>query len=135
MIVPFVGDKILLSRVFRLAVNKWVYNFPAGLIDEGETVERAAIRELKEETGLKVTKILNILPASFSSVGLTDEKVVTVFVEAEGDILGSDNVNEEIEPGLYTKEELRNLINECSDLCSRSQLVSFGSHLNKEVLQ
>jgi len=65
------------------------------------------------------------LPASFSSVGLTDEKVVTVFVGAEGDILGSDNVNEEIESRLYTKEELRNLINECSDLCSRSQLVSF----------
>ena len=65
MIVPFVGDKILLSRVFRLAVNKWVYNFPAGLIDEGETVERAAIRELQEETGLKGTKILNILLVSF----------------------------------------------------------------------
>ena len=28
--------------------------FPAGLIDEGETAEQAALRELKEETGEKV---------------------------------------------------------------------------------
>ena len=44
------GEKILLNREFRMAVGRWVYNFPAGLIDEGETPEQAARRELKEET-------------------------------------------------------------------------------------
>ena len=30
------GEKILVCKEFRLAVGDWVYNFPAGLIDEGE---------------------------------------------------------------------------------------------------
>ena len=29
-------EKILLNKEFRLALGDWVYNFPAGLIDEGE---------------------------------------------------------------------------------------------------
>ena len=32
-----------------MAVGGWVYNFPAGLIDPGETPEVSAARELKEE--------------------------------------------------------------------------------------
>ena len=44
-----IEDLVLLQKEFRMATNNWVYNFPAGLIDEGETPEEAAIRELKEE--------------------------------------------------------------------------------------
>ena len=35
-------EKILLSKEFRLATGMWVYNFPAGLIDEGETPDQSA---------------------------------------------------------------------------------------------
>ena len=38
------GEKLLLNREFRLAVGDWVYNFPAGLINEGETPQEAAAR-------------------------------------------------------------------------------------------
>lgn len=124
MIVPFVGDKILMSKEFRLAVNKVVYNFPAGLIDEGETIEEAAIRELKEETGLEVTKVLKVLPSSYSAIGISDERVAIVFVRAEGEITGSDNVNEEIESQLYSKEELKNIVENTNNMCSRTQLVA-----------
>ena len=40
-----------------MSVGDYVYNFPAGLIDEGETPEVAAKRELKEETGLDLIVI------------------------------------------------------------------------------
>ena len=51
------GEKLLLNREFRLAAGTWVYNFPAGLLEAGETPEQAAARELKEETGLQLTAI------------------------------------------------------------------------------
>jgi ADP-ribose pyrophosphatase len=124
MIVPLVKGKVLLSREFRIPVNRWVYNFPAGLIDPGETIEQAAIRELREETGLKVTRILMTLPPSYSSAGLTDERIAVVFVRAEGEIIGSDNVNEEIESKLYTLEELKKIIYTSNEMCSRTQLAS-----------
>lgn len=42
---------LLLQRQFRPPVEKVCVEVPAGLVDEGETAEQCAIRELKEETG------------------------------------------------------------------------------------
>lgn len=49
-------NKYLLLREYRLAVNTFVYNLVAGLIDEGETPIEACIREVWEETNLSITK-------------------------------------------------------------------------------
>lgn len=45
------GPELLLQRQFRPPLDKVVIEVPAGLVDEGETAEQAAVRELKEETG------------------------------------------------------------------------------------
>ncbi|KAF3406665.1 hypothetical protein DPV78_001070 [Talaromyces pinophilus] len=45
------GPEILLQKQFRPPINKVSIEVPAGLIDEGETPEQCAVRELKEETG------------------------------------------------------------------------------------
>ena len=66
------GEKILISHEFRLAVGSWVYNFPAGLIDPGETPEVAAKRELKEETGI-VAESIEHLTTIATSAGFCDE--------------------------------------------------------------
>ena len=42
------GEKLLLNREFRLAPGEWVYNFPAGLIEPGETPEDCALRETED---------------------------------------------------------------------------------------
>ena len=122
MIVPIVGERVLLSKEFRIPTNRFVYNFPAGLIDRGETVQEAAVRELKEETGLDTKEILFELPAAYSTAGMTDERVAVVFVKATGEILGSDNVNEEIYSQLYTREELQKLVETSEIFCSKTQL-------------
>ena len=33
------GERILVNREYRMAMAQWIYNFPAGLIDPGETPE------------------------------------------------------------------------------------------------
>lgn len=45
------GAEVLLEKQFRAPAGKIVVEFPAGLVDAGETVEEAALRELREETG------------------------------------------------------------------------------------
>lgn len=45
------GNEIVLEKQFRPPLDKVVIEVPAGLVDEGETPEQAAVRELKEETG------------------------------------------------------------------------------------
>jgi ADP-ribose pyrophosphatase len=45
------GPEILLQKQFRPPVNKVCIEVPAGLVDEGESPEVCAVRELKEETG------------------------------------------------------------------------------------
>lgn len=123
-VAGFMADRILLIKEFRMGVNGYVWAFPAGLIDGDETPEQAARRELKEETGLNITKIKDILKPSFSCSGVTDEKSVIIFCEVDGKIEKCDFPDEEIQAGLYTKEEVKILLrNEC--FSARSQAVCY----------
>lgn len=104
------GNKLVLDKEFRLAVGDWVYNFPAGLIDYGETPEESAVRELKEETGLQLYEITGFLGTSYSAVGFSNETNVCVFGKARGEFKPSTSSVEEIQSGWYTKEEVRELL-------------------------
>ncbi len=104
-------ERILLNFEYRMAVGEWVYNFPAGLIDEGETVSEAAERELREETGLKLINIKEIWKESYSAVGFSNEMGSVIIGTAEGTIQKSDSEAEEIKAAWYTKEEVRSLLN------------------------
>jgi ADP-ribose pyrophosphatase len=77
-VVPIIGREVILLRQFRPIVKKWLYEIPAGLIDEGETSAEAAKRELEEETGFKAGKLIH-LTTVFTSPGFTDE-LAHVFV-------------------------------------------------------
>lgn len=104
------GERLLLNREFRMALGDWVYNFPAGLIDEGETVEESAARELKEETGLDLIAISERLAVSYSAVGFSNEKNICLVGIANGTFAKSSSPLEEIEAAWFTKEEVRNLL-------------------------
>jgi len=47
-----VGKDIMVAMIYRGRYKDW--SFPKGKVDPGETLAEAAVREIKEETGLKV---------------------------------------------------------------------------------
>ena len=88
------SNKLVLIRQYRPPVNHYVIEFPAGLIDEGEDCNTAALRELKEETGYKGEVIKTTNPV-YNSPGLTDEAVSIVFVDID------ENDPENMEPDSF----------------------------------
>lgn len=80
------GRKLVVTKEFRVPIWDYEYGFPAGLIDEGESVETTVARELKEETGLDLLRINHISSPIYSSGGLTDESCVMAMVEAQGSV-------------------------------------------------
>ena len=52
---PDMPPSLLLQKQFRPPLNKCTIEVPSGLIDEGEDIATAALRELKEETGYIAT--------------------------------------------------------------------------------
>jgi ADP-ribose pyrophosphatase len=77
---------VVVTKEFRPVIGGYEYSFPSGLVDEGETIEQAAARELKEETGLVLREILDVSPILYSSAGCTNECVRIVFCIAEGEV-------------------------------------------------
>jgi ADP-ribose pyrophosphatase len=103
VIVPFHRERnqLVVIREFRVALGGFQYGFPAGLVDPGESVQKAVERELAEETGLTVTRHLRQSPAVFTSSGLTDESVVMAYVDCFGEPSDKGNSNSEIIETLF----------------------------------
>ena len=100
-------------------------NLCAGMLNEGESMEDCIRRELYEETGLSVKKIVQILPPSYSAVAISDVKTNIAIVEAEGAITGGHtSANEQIQAAFYTKTQLREML-QTEEFSSRSQLAAY----------
>jgi len=89
------GRKLVMTKEYRAPINDYEYGFPAGLIDPGMTMGETVGKELREETGLQVVKIVGKSNVIVSSAGLSDESVVMFFVEAEGEM--SKKYQEDVE--------------------------------------
>jgi len=73
-ILPVEGEDCYLIRQYRFAVGDYIYEAPAGTIDEGEEPHETAYRELIEETGMKAE---TFVPKGwiYPSPGYTDERI------------------------------------------------------------
>ncbi len=75
VIVPVFDDKtVALVRQYRHATGKYLLEIPAGGVEEGETVEQAAARELEEEIGVRAER-LEKLTEFYVSPGFLTEKM------------------------------------------------------------
>lgn len=83
-IVPFLNDpqgedpQVLLLRQYRYAAGGYIYEVPAGRLDDGESPAACAVRELKEETGCTAAT-MEPLYTMATTPGFTDE-VIHVFM-------------------------------------------------------
>lgn len=134
-IVAFKDDKMMLLKEFRLSINKEIFNLCAGMLEEGETIEACIARELYEETGLSVRRMISILPPSFSAVGFSDTKTYIAFVEAEGTFEDHTSDNEQIQARFYSRQEVKELL-ATEEFSSRSQMAAyfFAAGVNPEML-
>jgi ADP-ribose pyrophosphatase len=81
-------EKLVLIKQYRYPIDEYLYELPAGLIDAGESSEQAAVREMKEETGMALEIYARGNPAFrrpfYIAAGFTDECSTAVFGFASG---------------------------------------------------
>ena len=102
-------NRVMLVKQYRLPADRYLWELPAGKIDEGETAFAAAKRELVEETGLRAKKWKRLVEF-YPSPGFLEEKM-TIYLATElkqGESKPMDD--ERIETRWFTKKELREAI-------------------------
>ena len=115
-------QKVLLEEEYRFACDRFIYNFPAGIIDEGETPEEAAKRELKEETGLDLINIIDSLSPSYASPATSDELMQIIICTVSGEIKPSCYEVEEIHAKWFSKDEVKVLLKNKAFMSARTQM-------------
>jgi ADP-ribose pyrophosphatase len=107
------SEKLVIIKQFRIPLNDYVYELPAGLVDANEDMVNTATRELKEETGLELMEI-NFEKSRkkvYASAGMTDESVAMVYCTCEGEITDKYlEDDEDIEAILVSQEEAKDML-------------------------
>ncbi|MBP3916737.1 MULTISPECIES: NUDIX hydrolase [unclassified Clostridium] len=106
--------KLVAIKQFRIPLNNYVYELPAGLIDNNDDIISTVKRELKEETGLDLEEVIKdkIGQKLYLSPGMTDESVSLVYCTCSGKI-SDENLedDEDIETILLSKEDAIKILN------------------------
>jgi len=108
--IPEPGS-IILIRQYRYPVNRWLWELPAGSVDEGEEPDAAAKRECHEEIG-QVPETIVRLASFFPTPGYCSEEMIffrlsSLSVPSEAAELDED---EDIEPRTFTLAEAREMV-------------------------
>ncbi len=109
-------DRVVLVRQYRHPLGGYIYEFPAGLVEEGEDLHQAAAREMREETGLELSieNVKSMYEKPFyTTIGMTDECCSMVFGYASGTVsrAGLED-SEELEVVLADRREVARILKE-----------------------
>ncbi|XP_038157969.1 ADP-sugar pyrophosphatase [Cyprinodon tularosa] len=95
-------DCVVMVKQFRPPLGCYTLEFPAGLIDEGETAEAAALRELKEETGYK-GEVVGVTPVTCLDPGLSNCTTQIILVNINGDDVQNIHPTQQLGDGEFVE--------------------------------
>jgi ADP-ribose pyrophosphatase len=103
--------QVILIRQFRYAVQRSLWELPAGSVDRGETPEAAARRECHEEIGLVPDTVVR-LAALYPTPGYCDEEMIFFRVSGlnKTDEQAAVDEDEDIEAKTFTLREAREMV-------------------------
>jgi ADP-ribose pyrophosphatase len=108
--IPEPGHVILI-RQYRYPLNRWLWELPAGSVDEGEQPEAAARRECHEEIG-QVPDTVVRLASLHPTPGYCDEEML--FFRLSGLSVppeaATPDEDEDIEPRVFTLADAREMV-------------------------
>lgn len=120
LVVENTRGQVLLIRSWRYPIQQEGWEIPAGSVDCGEDPAAAAIREVKEETGLDVNHLV-LLCQFYPSNGMSDQKVYVYEGKAEESEFILDEREIE-EARWFAPEVLHQMLNSGQIQCGISQL-------------
>ena len=102
---------IILIRQYRYAVNRWLWELPAGSVDKGEEPEGAARRECHEEIG-QVPDTIVRLGALLPTPGYCDEEMLFFRLSGLSETKEEATVDEDedIESKVFTVSDARDMV-------------------------
>ena len=122
VVLPYdpVTDEVVLIEQIRIPVlgktkSPWMLELVAGMIEEGETTEAVARRELVEEAGVEA-KQMSKISRYFASPGGTSEQFDFFWAEIDASqahgVHGLEHENEDIQVHVFSREQAFKLVND-----------------------
>ncbi|MDD4294665.1 MAG: NUDIX hydrolase [Candidatus Omnitrophica bacterium] len=109
LIIPFISaDKVIMLRQYRAVIDKYIYELPAGTLEENERPLNCAKREIIEETGYSAKKFTK-LGAIYPVPGYSTEKITIYKAEQLCKRKVSFDADEIIENEIFSKKDVKKL--------------------------
>ncbi|KLJ07499.1 ADP-ribose pyrophosphatase [Blastomyces silverae] len=136
------GPELLLQKQYRPPIDKVIIEVPAGLIDEGETPEQCAVRELREETGY-VGVAEETSPVMYNDPGFCNTNLNMVHVRVDMTLPENQNPTPQLEDNEFIEcfsiplatlyEELKRLEGEGYAIDARVGTLAEGIEVGKKL--
>lgn len=109
VVLAFYQSKVVLIKQYRHAMKEWLYELPAGMIDENEDPQDAARRELEEESGYIPNRMIS-LGTFYPSPGSTTEIIHLYFAICFERKIFEPEASEQIEVLTVSEVEFQQMI-------------------------
>jgi ADP-ribose pyrophosphatase len=103
------AGKYILVRQYRFPIGKYLWEFPAGGRELGETFPQAANRELMEEIGMRPGK-LKLLLRFYPTPGVSGEKMHVFLAGKLRPAVAPKDEDEDFELGTFSRAEMGRMI-------------------------